>query len=112
MDQNVASALCYIAIIGLIFLLIEPYNKNKTVRFHALQSLFYAGAWFVIGILMIFVRVVLAFILPWGLQGIISLFSMLVYLGLFVLLIFMAVKAYQGQKFVLPVLGPLAEKNA
>ncbi|MDQ2947203.1 MAG: hypothetical protein M3Y27_14945, partial [Acidobacteriota bacterium] len=30
MEENLASALCYIPIVGLIFLLIEPYNKNKT----------------------------------------------------------------------------------
>src|SRR5947209_9695110 len=48
MDENLASALCYIPIVGLIFLLIEPYNKNRTVRFHAFQSLFYCLAWILV----------------------------------------------------------------
>ena len=48
MDENLAAALCYIPIVGLIFLIIEPYSKNRTIRFHAWQSVFYAVAWFVI----------------------------------------------------------------
>jgi len=32
----------YITIIpAIIFLVMEPYNKNKFVRFHAFQSLFF-----------------------------------------------------------------------
>src|SRR5258708_31835871 len=41
MTDNMAGALSYITIVGIIFLLIEPYNKNKFVRFHAFQSIFY-----------------------------------------------------------------------
>src|SRR5215472_10382164 len=51
MEENVAAALCYIPIVGLIFLLVEPYSKNKTIKFHALQSLFYCIAWIAIMIL-------------------------------------------------------------
>lgn len=39
LSDNVASALCYIPIVGLIFLLVEPYSRNRAVRFHAIQSL-------------------------------------------------------------------------
>src|ERR1051325_10187817 len=42
MSDNVASALCYVLglITGIIFLVIAPYNQNRTVRFHAFQSIF------------------------------------------------------------------------
>src|SRR5262245_41609685 len=39
--DNMAGALCYIPLIGaLIFLLVPPYNRNKSIRFHAFQALF------------------------------------------------------------------------
>src|SRR5581483_12059622 len=42
LETNVASALCYLLglVTGIIFLVIAPYNQNKTVRFHAFQSIF------------------------------------------------------------------------
>jgi hypothetical protein len=41
MTDNVASALCYVLglITGILFLVLSPYNQNKTVRFHAFQSI-------------------------------------------------------------------------
>jgi uncharacterized membrane protein len=38
--------------------------------------------------------------------------SPLIWLAFFVLWIIMIIKAYQGQKLVLPIIGPLAEKQA
>lgn len=42
MTDNVASALCYVLglITGIIFLVLAPYNKNRSIRFHAFQSIF------------------------------------------------------------------------
>jgi uncharacterized membrane protein len=38
---NVASALCYLFgfVTGILFLVLAPYNRDKVVRFHALQSI-------------------------------------------------------------------------
>jgi uncharacterized membrane protein len=101
--DNVAGALAYIAIVGLIFILIEPYNKNKFVRFHAFQSLFFAAAVFVAW----FGVVILAVIpfIGW-------LIDFCIIVGLFVTWILLVVKAYQGNRFKLPVIGDLAEKQA
>jgi hypothetical protein len=40
LPNNVASALCYLLgfITGIIFLALSPYNRDKTIRFHAFQS--------------------------------------------------------------------------
>ena len=51
MADNVVGMLAYFTFIpALIFIVIEPYNKNRFVRFHSFQSLFFHLAWFVIWI--------------------------------------------------------------
>src|ERR1035441_7001288 len=47
MTDNAASALCYVLglITGILFLVLAPYNQNKTIRFHAFQSIFLNVAW-------------------------------------------------------------------
>ena len=111
MEENLAAALCYIPIIGIIFLLIDPYKQNRTIRFHAWQSIFFSVAWFVVRIAMMFVWMVLRVALPYGMWAIWALFSSLISLAFLGILIFMAVKAYQRDRLVLPVITPLAEKQ-
>jgi uncharacterized membrane protein len=109
MADNVASALCYALgfITGIIFLVLEPYSKNRVVRFHAFQSIFMSVA-------VIAVDIVLAIILPislfsWGLYALIwSVFR----LACLILWLFVIIWAYQGKTLVLPVIGPLAQKQA
>ncbi len=112
MEENLAAALCYIPLIGIIFLVVEPYNKNRMIRFHAFQSLFYLAAWIVVGICLGIFGSILFAAMPFGLWQLWLLLSRLVELALFVGLIILAVKAYQGQRFVAPIIGPLAEKQA
>ena len=40
LTDNVAAALCYALglITGILFLVLAPYNQNRTIRFHAFQS--------------------------------------------------------------------------
>jgi uncharacterized membrane protein len=109
MDENLAAALCYIPIVGLIFLLVEPYNKNRNIKFHAMQSLFYCIAWIAVGIVL---GIFGGIFMPLGLWSVWLLLSRLVELALFVGWVIMAVKAYQGSRFLMPIIGPLAEKQA
>jgi uncharacterized membrane protein len=107
MADNVASALCYVLgfITGIIFLVLAPYNQNRTVRFHAFQSIFLSVAW-------ILLRYVLGVVL-WGagIFGLIFLLSLVSLAGL-ILWLYMIITAYQGKTVVLPVIGPLAQKQA
>jgi uncharacterized membrane protein len=101
LTENVAGMLAYITFIpAIIFLLIEPFNRNRFVRFHSFQCIFLAVFW-------IALNVVLAFIpfLGWALSGPVGLVGVVIWL----LLLF---KAYQGEKFKLPVIGDMAEKQA
>ncbi|MFB3827480.1 MAG: DUF4870 domain-containing protein [Bryobacteraceae bacterium] len=113
MSVNAASALAYVLglITGILFLVIAPYNKDRTVRFHAFQSIFLNVAWIVVWIVLSVISGILMTI-TWALVALFSLIHLLVGLGFLVLWIFMIVKAYQGQKVVLPIIGPLAEKQA
>src|SRR5271155_4892904 len=51
MTDNVASALAYVPIIGIIFLLIDPYKSNRVIRFHSFQGLFLLAVVIVLNIL-------------------------------------------------------------
>jgi uncharacterized membrane protein len=103
LTDNVASALAYIPIIGLIFLLIEPYNRNKLIRFHAFQSLFLLAAVIVVNIVLnVFASMMFSLYFIWS----------LIHLAELVLWLFMIFKTFSGAKVVLPIIGPIAEKQA
>jgi uncharacterized membrane protein len=106
LTDNVASALCYALglITGVLFLVLAPYNQNRAIRFHAFQSIFMHVAAIIIWVVWIFVSIVSG--------GLLGLISPLIWLGFFVLWLVVIIKAYQGQKLVLPIIGPLAEKQA
>jgi uncharacterized membrane protein len=83
-----------------------PYNRNSYVRFHAWQSIFLTIACLAIDIaLMVVGR------LPF--LGFMTLFLWpLVGLAIFVVWIIALIKAFNGERFKLPVIGDLAEKQA
>jgi uncharacterized membrane protein len=107
MAENVASTLCYALgfITGIIFLLVEPYNRNKAIRFHAFQSIFLSVA-------AIAIRYVLAFLLISLRLFDFFLLSSVVSLAFLCLWIFMLISTYQGKKIVLPIIGALAQQQA
>jgi uncharacterized membrane protein len=107
LSDNVAGMLAYVTIIpAIVFLLIEPYNKRRFVRYHAFQSLFFAIACmvasFALRIVALMPVVRWTTLLLWPLLW-------LVELVLWVICLF---KAFQGQMFKLPVIGNLAEQQA
>lgn len=107
MSENVAGALCYVLglITGILFLVLAPYNQNKFVRFHAFQAIFFHVAWIVLWI----ADTMMAFVLPWYLM---SLIGMLLALGGLALWLILMFKAYNNERFKLPIVGDLAEKQA
>jgi uncharacterized membrane protein len=107
LTDNVAGALAYVTIIpAIVFLVIEPFNKKKFVRFHSFQCIFFAVAWTALWIVLnIIVHIP---VLGWAT----ALLWPLVGLAGFVIWIVLVLKAYQGQMFKLPVIGDMAEKQA
>lgn len=105
---NVAGALAYVTIIpAIVFLVMEPYNKDRFIKFHAFQCLFLAAAAFatyicllVLNIIPVIGTIVYILLIP------------LVGLTVFVLAVISLIKAYNNGKFMIPVIGKLAEQQA
>ncbi|MGA2900918.1 MAG: DUF4870 domain-containing protein [Candidatus Acidiferrales bacterium] len=109
MAENVAGLLCYVLgwITGLIFYLTD---KRPFVRFHAAQSIVVFGALTIIRIIvgMLFVTGGLAGITT-GLSLGILLFWLISLVGL-ILWVLLMVKAYQGERYRVPIAADLADK--
>jgi uncharacterized membrane protein len=107
--ENVAGLLCYVLgwITGLIFYLTD---KRPFVRFHAAQSIVVFGALTIIRIIvgMMFVTGGLAGITT-GLSLGILLFWLISLVGL-ILWVLLMVKAYQGERYRVPIAADLADK--
>ena len=107
LTDNVAGALAYVTIIpAIVFLVLEPFNKKRFVRFHAFQCIFFAIAWTVLWVGLAFIGHIpflgWATVLLWP----------LVSLAGFVIWLILVLKAYQGKMFKLPVIGDMAEQQA
>ena len=99
LEENIEGALCYLLgwLTGIIFYLLE--KNSDFVKFHARQS-----------ILTFLPLSILAFIiswipfLGWIIGGLIWLLTLILWLVLMI-------KAYQGEKFKLPIVGDIAERG-
>lgn len=109
-NDNVLGAVAYITVIpAIIFLLLEPYNKNRFVRFHALQCLMLAGTWFVFWMANLVLAIPLTFLSFVGtfLQMILGFGVAIVMLIAWIMAV---IKAYGGEEYRLPVIGDYAAK--
>jgi uncharacterized membrane protein len=113
LQENMANALCYALglLTGILFLVLAPYNTNKLTRFHAFQSIFFGAGTIVAFIAASILSVVL---LPIPFLG--AIISLILHLGLglgiFILWLMLMYKAYNNEVWVLPIIGPLAQKQA
>jgi len=108
LSDNAAGGLAYLTIIpAIIFLIVAPFRNSSYVRFHAWQSIFLYIAWAAVHIL---VGVVQNFV-PTVLFLTLTLWQF-VDLAFFVILIIVFIRAFNGKRILLPVIGGLAEKQA
>lgn len=94
LPKNTAAALAYVLgwLTGIVFLMIE---KDSFVRFHAMQSIITFGILTILALLPV---------VGWILSPLVMIVG-------FVLWLVLIYKAYQGEKFKLPVIGDFAEKQ-
>ena len=112
MEENIAGLLCYLFgwVSGLIFLLID---KRPFVKFHGAQSIALSIGFFVVWIGFWIVTLILGFItalmhFPIGFL-MVFLFPVIV-IAFIALAIFCMYKAYQHEKFKVPIIGNIVEK--
>ncbi|HKZ79434.1 MAG TPA: DUF4870 domain-containing protein [Pyrinomonadaceae bacterium] len=122
LEPNIAAALSYIWIVGLIFFFIE--KENRFIRFHAMQSIIFGIANTVVMFVLIIIGIIFTVLgaavastagdAAGSLFGLIIslvwLFVWLVPIAFLIGLILTAVKAYQGKTVKLPIIGNMAEK--
>jgi uncharacterized membrane protein len=110
--ENIAGALAYLTFIpAAVFLFLEPYKKNRFVRFHSIQSLL---LWVAAILIAIALKLggLLVFMIPVVGPLVLVLISVFLGLAAFVVWLVLVVKALQGERFKLPALGDFAEQNA
>ncbi len=97
LDRNIASLLAYALgwVSGLVVILLE--KEDELVRFHAMQSIITFGSLTIASILFGTMFMYFGFF-----GGLINMIG----IALWILLM---IKAYQGEKFMLPVIGEIAE---
>jgi uncharacterized membrane protein len=112
-DENIAGLLCYIFwwVSGLIFLLVD---KRPFVRFHAAQDIAFNIAMYIIGFAFWILAVVITAITTAIFHFPIGIFTFflgpIVGIAFFGTWIFLMYKAYNHEKFKLPIIGDMVEK--
>ncbi len=113
MEENVEGALCYLLgwLTGIVFYLVE--KDNEFVRFHARQSIltflplsilsFIFSGGFMFGGALLYGGL--------GIWALLSLLGTLLWLLTLILWLVLMFKAYQGERFKLPVVGDIAERG-
>ncbi|HKV79163.1 MAG TPA: DUF4870 domain-containing protein [Candidatus Sulfotelmatobacter sp.] len=108
--ENFLGAFAYVSFIpALVFLLVNPYRKNSFVRFHSIQCLLF---WLACVVFAVVVRVALLGLLFIPIVGplLAVLVAVVVALAALFTWIVLLVKAFQGERFTLPVIGNLSEQ--
>jgi uncharacterized membrane protein len=114
LDPKIASAICYAGFcccIGVIFAIVVAIieKQNRFLRFHAFQSLLYHAIVIVISVVLtILVQILSAMASSIGLLG--SIVHMGIGLASFAFSVFMMLKAYNGEEFEIPTIGPMARQ--
>ncbi len=111
-EENVAGLLCYLVgwLTGLIFLLID---KRPFVKFHGAQSIALNITFFIVWVLFWIVTLILGMItamLHFPIGFLMAFLFPVVILAFFATFIFCMYKAYQHEKFKLPIIGDIVEK--
>ena len=101
LNPNVAALLAYLLWIpAILWLVMDPYKKDRFIRFHSFQALFLGLAWFALSIALT--------VLP----TLVWLLLLSLPFAAIAVVIVCAYKAYKNEWFKIPVIGDLAEKQA
>lgn len=102
---NVAAALAYLVAPAVLFLLLPAYRSQSRIRFHSWQAIFY----FIVTVAIREIEQLLVSMLPSAIAFTISSLVLLVLCAGWMIAF---IKAFQGEKWLLPVVGAYAERTA
>jgi uncharacterized membrane protein len=110
LDANIAAALSYFfgLLSGAVFFAIE--TDSRFVKFHAMQSMLASVAAIVLWIVYMVLASILMYIPVLGWLVMLLLWAALA-LGMLGVWLFSMFKAFQGDRFKLPYIGEVAEKQ-
>ena len=111
LEPNIAALLGYlIGILAVVWLVIEPYNKNRFIRFHAFQAI----GFFVATVVLSIALTILSFIIGMvpGLNLILIVLWPLLWLAILLVWLLLMFKAYKNEMWKLPVIGNFCEQQA
>jgi uncharacterized membrane protein len=113
LPSNLAAAIACIPLLGgLVFYIIE--KRDGFVRFYAMQSIIFGGAWVLFNIVSAIVRAVF-WAIP-GIGGILVFFwaviAAIVHLAFLVIMIIAIIKAFTNVRWDIPYVGPIARKQS
>jgi uncharacterized membrane protein len=112
LPSNVAAAIACIPLIGgIIFYILE--KRDNFVRFYAMQSIILGGAWILFVIVYSVAHAILTPIPAIGLLFYIVLWIVWALVGVAFLVVFIVtvVKAFNGVRWDIPYIGPMARKQ-
>jgi uncharacterized membrane protein len=112
LTSNIAAALAYVLglVTGIIFLVLEPYKRDRFVRFHAMQSILFCVAAIAFSIAWSIVVNILVNISAWTAVALTPI-GLLISLGFFLFWLFLMYQAYSQREFRIPFIGAIAEKQ-
>ncbi len=102
-ERAVAAAAYLTFVAGAVVLFVPAFRKNRFVRFHAWQSILLWGVFFLLAIAALALSNVVSIML-------ILVSGILASLAMFFLWIVLSVKAWEGERFALPLFGQLAAR--
>lgn len=112
LPRNIAGALAYFTFIpAIVFLTLDPYRRDRFVRFHSIQCLL---LWLAGLLLTLAIRLLALVLLLIPVVGIllVSLISVLAGLAAFFVWLVAVVKSLRGETFKMGVLGEVAAHYA
>ena len=112
LPSNVAAALACIPLVGgIIFYVLEKHDQF--VRFYAMQSIIFGGAWVMFSIVYNILWAIFASIPAIG--GLFAVLLGLVWaianLGFLIVFIITVIKAFSGVRWDIPYIGPMAREQ-
>ncbi|MFL6530501.1 MAG: DUF4870 domain-containing protein [Chthoniobacterales bacterium] len=112
LPSNVAAALACIPLIGgIIFYILE--KRDSFVRFYAMQSIIFGGAWILCSIVYQIVFHIFAAIPAIGgfFAVMLGLLWAVISIGFLVIFIITVIKAFTGVRWEIPYIGPIARNQ-